>query len=419
MAAKNILSLRLCNRIITTCLFICLLTLASACSLVDPVLPIGGADQPAMPTVTPRPTATPDPSGRFIAYLNTDYGVALRHPPNWIVNDDNGLRVASSADFLTGSHQGNEGAFMQIVLADESLYIEDDLATPLENYVIDLGNQKIIEPPNNILISGQPAAVLLSQSNDEDGRELTHLFALIKNENAGVLVSSTTADPATNESLLRGVIGTIIVSRPEPTPAPPTLTPAPPGAAQIVPVIVPVDGEDGVNEEGNEGNEGIESGSMSVPAGLLQFSAPDGHFSMGYPADWQIRDDGTAIILASTQELLVDNKFETGASILIFPQTINTPNEPDPVQFLSDFIAQFAIYDSLELIVPPRPITLAGQNAATAQYDNTFQRFPVLVDYYVVVKGQRVVIMVNLITSSEFETLKPITDGIAASITVN
>ena len=395
---------RLCNRIIVFIFSLCLLAILASCSLVDPILSVGDPSQPAAATLTPRPTETLDPSGRFIAYLNTDYGVALRYPPNWIVNADNGLRIASSADLLTGSNQDQTGALMEINPADENLYLEDDLATPLENYVIDLGNQKVVESPNNILIGGQPAAVLLSQSNDADGRELTHLFALIKNENAGVLISSTTADPATNESLLRGIIGTIIVSRPEPTPAPPTLTPLPPGAVQAPPA---------------EGEEGSESGSMVAPAGLLQFQAPDGHFSMGYPANWQIRDDGTAVILASTQELLVDNKFETGASILIFPQTINTPNEPDPVKFLEDFIAQFAIYDALELIVPPRPITLGGQSAATAQYDVVFQRFPVLVDYYVIVNGQRVVIMVNLISAPDFEALKPVTDGIAASITVN
>ncbi|MEM9774422.1 MAG: hypothetical protein AAF902_07580 [Chloroflexota bacterium] len=408
MAAKNNLDHSLCIRIITASFYLSLLAALSGCSLVDPILPVGNPpSEPLIPTSTPRPTATADPTGRFIAYLNTDYGVALRYPPNWIVNADNGLRVTSSADFLTGSHQGDEGALMEIVLADETLYIEDDLATPLEDYVIDLGNQKVVESPNNILIGGQSAAVLLSQSNDEDGRELTHLFALIKNENAGVLVSSTTADPETNESLLRGIISTIIVSRPEPTPAPPTLTPAPPGSVQIV----PVEGEDG---------EALESGSMSVPAGLLQFSAPDGHFSLGYPSNWLIRDDGTAIILASTQELMIDNKFESGASILIFPQTLSTPDEPDPVKILEDFVGQFAVYDNLpELIVPPRPLTLGGQSAATAQYDAIFQRYPVLIDYYVIVRGSRVVIMVNLIASPDFQSIKPVTDGIAASITVN
>ncbi|MEM8857985.1 MAG: hypothetical protein AAGD96_06670 [Chloroflexota bacterium] len=373
--------------------------------MVDPILSIGEPSQSVAPTVTPRPTETPDPSGRFIAYLNTDYGVALRHPPNWIVNADNGLRIASSADLLTGSNQGGEGAIMQINTAEEAFFIEDDLATPLENYVIDLGNQKVIESPNNILIGGQPAAVLLSQSNDEDGRELTHLFALVKNENAAVLVSSTTADPTSNESLLRGIIGTIIVSRPEPTPAPPTLTPLPPGAVQVEPI---------------EGEDGAESGSMSVPAGLLQFQASDGHFSMGYPSNWLIRDDGIAVILASTQELLVDNKFETGASVLIFPQTLSTPEEPDPVKILEDFVGQFAVYDNVpELIVPPRPLTLGGQNAATAQYDAIFQRFPVLIDYYVIVNGSRIVILVSLISTPDSQALKPVTDGIAASITIN
>ena len=105
-------------------------------------------------------------------------------------------------------------------------------------------------------------------------------------------------------------------------------------------------------------------------------------------------------------------------SVLVFSQAVGTPAEPDAVKVLEDFIAQFAIYDAFELVVPPRPVVIGGQSAAHAQYDNLFQRYPVLVDYYVVVKGQDIVIMVSLMTLSEFEALKPITDGMAASITI-
>ena len=168
-----------------------------------------------------------------------------------------------------------------------------------------------------------------------------------------------------------------------------------------------------------EDGEAAETGSMAVPAGLLQFEASNGQFSLGYPSNWQVTDNGDAVVFASTTELLLDNKFETGASILIFSQTLNTPEEPDPVQMLEDFITQFSVFDAFELIVPPRPVVLGGQQAATAQYDVVFQRYPVVVDYYVVVKGQRVVIMVNLITATDYEALKPVTDGMASSLTVN
>lgn len=385
-----------------------LLLTGSGCDLIDPVLP---AVAPSVPTASPFPTATIDPSGRFIAYLSTDFGVSLRHPPNWIVSDEGNLRIASSADLLTRSEIGGSGAMMSIVPAPEELIESDNLADPLRNFVIDQGDFKIVEEPDNILMGGQPAAVLTALSNSSSGREMTHIFALIKNGRAGIVVTGTTGSPETNEVLLRGILGTIIVSRPEPTPAPPTLTPRSPATRDPNAII----------ESGSFGEKQDESGdidNVQVPVGLLQFRSSDGRFSLGYPADWLVRDDGEAIIFASSEALLRDNKFETGASVLIFSQAVSTPAEPDPLRVLEDFISQFAIYDDLELVIPPRAITLGGQNAAHAQYDNIFQRFPILVDYYVVVKEQNIVIMVSLITFKEFETLKPITDGMASSITI-
>ena len=385
------------------------LVIATGCDLIDPVLP---AVAPSAPTVTPFPTATADPSGRFIAYLSTDFGVSLRHPPNWIVSDEENLQIASSADLLTSAEVGGSGALMSIEPASEELIEFDNLADPLRNFVIDSGDFKIVEEPNNILMGGQPAAVLTALSNSSSGREMTHVFALIKNGRAGIVVTGTTGNPDANEALLRGILGTIIVSRPEPTPAPPTLTPRPPATRD--PNATVESGSFGENQ-----NESSGSDNVQVPAGLLQFQSSDGRFSLGYPSDWLVRDDGDAIIFASSEALLIDNKFETGASVLIFSQSVSTPAEPDPLRVLEDFISQFAIYDDLELVIPPRSMTLGGQNAAHAQYDNIFQRYPILVDYYVVVKEQNIVIMVNLITLKEFEALKPITDGMATSITIN
>ena len=386
-----------------------LLAMATGCDLIDPVLP---AVAPLAPTATPFPTVTTDPSGRFIAYLSTDFGVSLRHPPNWIVSDEDNLQIASSADLLTSAEVGGSGAIMSIESAPEELIELDNLAEPLRNYVIDRGDFKIIEEPNNILMGGQPAAVLTALSNSSSGREMIHVFALIKNGRAGIVVTGTTANPDANEALLRGILGTIIVSRPEPTPAPPTLTPRP--AATRDPNATIESGSFGENQDESSGSDNVQ-----VPAGLLQFQSSDGRFSLGYPSDWLVRDDGDVIIFASSEALLIDNKFEAGASVLIFSQSVSTPAEPDPLRVLEDFISQFAIYDDLELVIPPRTMTFGGQNAAHAQYDNIFQRYPILVDYYVVVKDQNIVIMVNLITLKEFETLKPITDGMATSITIN
>ena len=381
-----------------------LLVIFSGCDLIDPVLP---AVAPPGPTITPIPTATVDPSGRFNAFLSPSFGVALRHPPNWIVNESDILKIASNADLLTRTRLDDSGALLEIEIAPELLIESDDLAGPLRDHVIDAGDYKIIEESDNVLISGQPSAIVTALVNDELGREITTIFALVKNNKAGILVRGKTADPINNEHLLRGMIGTLIVSKLEPTPAPPTLTPRPPGAAGT-----------NLGEVGEDG-EAAETGSMAVPAGLLQFEASNGQFSLGYPSNWQVTDNGDAVVFASTTELLLDNKFETGASILIFSQTLDTPEEPDPVQMLEDFITQFSVFDAFELIVPPRPVVLGGQQAATAQYDVVFQRYPVVVDYYVVVKGQRVVIMVNLITATDYEALKPVTDGMASSLTVN
>lgn len=395
----------LCQRTTLFIFFTLCSLLLSACDLIDPVLP---AVAPPAPTATANPTATPDPSGSFIAYLSTDFGVALRHPPNWIVNEADTIKVASSADLLTRTRLDRSGALLDIGLATEELIEAINLAESLRDFVIDSGDYKIIDESSNILISGQEAALVTAMINDETGQEITTIFALIRNNRAGVIVKGETADPITNESFLRAMISTIIISRPEPTPSPPTLTPRPPGSAVT-----------DLSSDG-EGDEPAETGSMGVPTGLLQFQASNGSFSLGYPSNWRIRDDGNAIIIASSDELLADNKFETGASILIFPQTISTPNEPDPVKVLEDFILSFGVYDANpELVVPPRPVTIAGLPAATAQYDVVFQRYPILVDYYVIVNGQRVIITVNLITASEFEGLKPVTDGIISSITVN
>jgi hypothetical protein len=378
--------------------YLFLLLILSSCDLIDPVLPAG---ELPVATAVPIPTATTDPSSRFVSYLSTDFGVSIRYPPNWIINDDINLMVASSAELLTHPDTIDSGALLLIESAPEAMISSDNLAAPLRNYVIDQGGFKITEEPDSVLIGGQPAAILSAVSTDAAGKEITHIFALFKNGRAGIIASGSTLDPVINEPLLRGIIRTIIVSRPEPIPVPPTLTPRPPSA-------------NSANIEG----ESL-TGSMAVPVGLLQYKANNGYFSLGYPANWQVQDDGAAIVFASSEELLADNKFESGASTLIFSHLINTQSEPDAVKFLEDFIAQFAIYDALELVVAPQPVILGDQNAAYAQYDVVFQRYPLIADYYVIINGQYVVIMVNLITAKEFEVFKPITDGMAASITIN
>lgn len=378
-----------------------LFLLFSGCDAIRPVLP--AVDPPAA-TSTPLPTPTTDPSGRYVAYLSTGFGVSLRHPQNWIISDEVNLRVASSANLLTKPGEiGSGGAILMLDPAPEELIETDNLADPLRNYVIDSGEFKITDEPDNILIGGQPAAVLTAVSNGGIGTDVTHVFAMIKNGRAGIVASGATANPKMYEAALRAIIGTLIVSRPEPTPAPPTLTPRPPATRDPEATV----------ESGSFGEE------ISVPAGLLQFESSDGRFVLGYPADWLVRDDGDAIIFASSEALLADNKFETGASVLIFSKVVSTPEEPDALLFLEDFIKHFAVYDSIpELIVPPRALQLGGQNAAHAQYDVVFQRYPVLVDYYVIARGKNIVVMVNLIAIKEVEILKPITDGMASSVTI-
>lgn len=367
--------------------------------------------EPVEPTA--QPTATPDEAAEFVAYLNPRLGVALQHPPAWVIRDGQPLMLASDAELFDSTAGVTTGAL--VAIAPMNLAPEEDLVDALTNLIGMPEGTRIIEPAASKTINGQAAARLILIGIDEDGIEYTSLYQMMRHQGATVLVSAVTPDHTAFQPLLEAMLDTVIVSAPMPTAAPPTLTPQP------APTAPPPDEtpEAEPAEEG-EGEAALAVLQVPVPADFVQFVDPQNRYSIGRPPAWLINsEEPDAVIMASSELLLNDNVFsEAGAAVWLFPQALAAGTDPDPVLILEQFIANFPIYDSFEPLELPRPLLINGQAGAASRYDVTIGGAPSTAEYYVAVRESRFVVLVGLISEEEAVVYAPLIEAMAASLNV-
>ncbi len=396
-----------------------LLCCLAAGSLLGCSLP-GDADPGSTPAPTAAPpTPTADVSADFVAYLNPAMGIALRHPPGWVIREEPVLQLASDSDLFENTTGVTTGARLSLAPAPGNLGAADDLGAALFALVTSQGALQVVDGPDLADFSGQEAATLAVLSRDAEGLEFYVYYTVVRTDSAAVLIIGATPDPATFEPLIQAVGRSVIISAPQLAALPPTLTPPP--------VLSPIPGADATpeaeaEEEAPEGEAiaAIEVLQVPIPADFVQYRSADGRYSLGYPPDWVFNDENPeAVLFASNEALLEDNPYvEGGGTIWFYPYTTQATASLDPVVLLSTFITNYPIYDGFNIISEPAPLLINGQPGATSRYEASFEGASLIVDYYVVINGSHMVFVVSLLAAADAAQLQPLSQAIVATLTL-
>lgn len=201
-----------------------------------------------------------------------------------------------------------------------------------------------------------------------------------------VLTPAPTTDP-----LATPTFGPTITREPTASPtATPTLTPTPTVTPTPTPTRVPE---------------------------IISYSDPQEHLTLDMPDNWLVRDDDEeALILASDETRLNFNTLDQGAVILLFPGEVAISEPVSPTAVLDEFIANFVVFDTEEVVETPSFLRIGGQNTAVARAVGVFNRFPVLVEYYAFVRQNRFVVVVIMLADESAPDYQPVAERIARSI---
>ncbi|MEM7114128.1 MAG: hypothetical protein AAF614_16960 [Chloroflexota bacterium] len=146
------------------------------------------------PTPVPEPTAvseqpTPDLTADFVPFENEAF--RMQHPAEWVSDAFYGLgMIASSVSLVEGGfaslEQMNEGAIVAILTGSRADLDIANEATPLEALTLSLaetssGNEEltIVQPPTELLISGNPAAMTMVRASSPEFGTATVVTAVI------------------------------------------------------------------------------------------------------------------------------------------------------------------------------------------------------------------------------------------------
>lgn len=204
------------------------------------------------------------------------------------------------------------------------------------------------------------------------------------------LENALTAEPTT-DPLATPTFGPTITRQPT---ASPTGTPTLPPTPTITPTPTPT----------------------RVPE-IIGYTEPQERFSLEMPDTWLVQDgDEAALILASDETRLNFNTLDQGAVVFLFPGEVAVSETLSPTAVLNEFILNFVVFDSEEVLEPPTPMRLGGQDAAVARADAVFNRFPVLVEYYAVVRDNRFVVVVVMLADESAPDFQPVAARLVRSL---
>ena len=397
---------------------------------------------PTETPVPPEPTATPDITADFIGLMSSQHGIALRHPADWVVEDGPTLVLASDQAVLADTSGQTTGTLLILNEAPTALATSDDLAASLADLVAQDG-VRIFAESGNFSLNGQEAAQLTAVSVEANGIEFNTDYMVIRNGERTVIFTGATPDYETFEPILRAILETVIIEEivATPTPLPPTLTPVPTPTAVSdaegeetdpedvnrdettdVETEAAIDTEDatGDTDETAVSDESQITLTADIPSDFVQYVSSEDWYTLGYPSEWLIDDrNPQAVLFASNEALLVDNPFsEGGGTVFVYSGEVSLPTPPSAVFVLENFISSYAIYDGFDLVISPYELQINGQNGANARYNVTFQRIPVIADYYAIVKGSRFMIFVSLTEIDSIPEIRPQVDAMVASTTI-
>jgi hypothetical protein len=133
---------------------------------------------------------------------------------------------------------------------------------------------------------------------------------------------------------------------------------------------------------------------------IISYTDPQNRFTLQMPDTWLVQDgDPQALIFASDETRLATNMLEEGAVFIAFPGELQTTEPISPTAVLNEFIANFVVFDSEEIIQPPMIRRIGGQDTAVATADGVFNRYPVRIEYYTFTQENRFLVIVAMLAS--------------------
>ncbi|MCP4425059.1 MAG: hypothetical protein GY803_11235 [Chloroflexi bacterium] len=170
------------------------------------------------------------PDVNYVPLTDEELGVSLVHPEGWVSSSGfGGLTVASSQEVIDGDSLAEIGdnGFALIIPGELDIFnkqmgqtfTEAD-ALPILNVYKQLleregQTHQEIEPPQEVTIEGQPAAMMWTRSQEE-GKNLIIVLAVIINDDYMALVSAASLEPASEEMrpIFEHIINSIQIASP-------------------------------------------------------------------------------------------------------------------------------------------------------------------------------------------------------------
>ncbi len=150
---------------------------------------------------------------------------------------------------------------------------------------------------------------------------------------------------------------------------------------------------------------------------IINYTDPQDRFVLEMPDTWLVKeDDEAALVFASDETRLNFNTLDSGVSMFIFPGQVAVSGTLSPTAVLEEFIANFVVFDSEELLEPPTATRIGNQEAAVARANGVFNRFPVLIEYYAFVRGNRLVVVVVMLAQESAPDYLPVTTQVVRSL---
>jgi hypothetical protein len=176
-------------------------------------------------------TAAPDqPDISYVPYSDEELGVALVHPESWVTAGGfGGLTVASSQEVIDGDTLADIGdnGFVLVIPGELGIfnqqtgqsYTEADTLQILAVYkqLLEREGQTHlgVEPPQELTIEGQPAAMMVTRS-EEENQNLITILAVVAHDDYMALVSAASLEQASADMrpIFEHIINSIQLTNP-------------------------------------------------------------------------------------------------------------------------------------------------------------------------------------------------------------
>lgn len=154
-----------------------------------------------------------------------------------------------------------------------------------------------------------------------------------------------------------------------------------------------------------------------------EYSDEAAGISLQYPTGWATSGFGGFIIFASDQQLIDDaENINEGAVVVVVAgsQSEMEVQSDDPVEVLQAFLEDFNFTDDMEITDGPNPVTINGQDAATAEIMGTSESgIPLIATATAILSGERVAVIFTATPQEGAEEFTPVLNAMVQTVEVS